>query len=348
MTADALLTQLEKQRRKVDFDTYDIIVDQLVNMVESGAIDVAPVYQRQFRWDNSKRSHLIESLLLGVPVPSLFMASNRDGTWELVDGVQRLSTLVQFAGSDEAKAKLRLPQDLTLDGLEKLSEFNGLRFSDLPDSLRLQFKHRPVKVVTLSDKSDLVVRFDLFERLNTGGVALTNQEIRACIYRGEFNSFLERMSAVEEFKRVVRLTQKQEEDGTRQECVLRFFAFLHRYSEFEHSVAEFLNDYMAEASKSFSYASGEKIFVDTFKKLEKVMPNGIVRTPTRRTTPINLFEGVSVGAALAIKKCGKLVGKNVDKWIQSDRLRRFTTGATNNRAMVVGRVEYCRDRFLGE
>ena len=96
MKAEALITQLDQQRRKVDFDTYDVIVQQLITMVESGAIDVSPAYQRQFRWNKIKRSNLVESVLLGVPIPSLFMAANKDGTWELVDGVQRLSTLVQF------------------------------------------------------------------------------------------------------------------------------------------------------------------------------------------------------------------------------------------------------------
>src|ERR1035438_1215956 len=92
MNPAAVLEQLDQQRRRVDFDTYDITVQQLIAMVESGAIDVAPAYQRQFRWDHRKRSHLVESVFLGVPVPSLFMATNKDGTWELVDGVQRLST----------------------------------------------------------------------------------------------------------------------------------------------------------------------------------------------------------------------------------------------------------------
>ena len=348
MTTDALITQLDNQRRKVDFDTYDIIAQQLVNMVESGSIDVAPAYQRQFRWDNKKRSHLIESILLGVPVPSLFMATNRDGTWELVDGVQRLSTLVQFAGSVDARQRLSLDKPLVLESLDKLGEFNGLGFADLPDSLQLQFRHRPVKVITLSDKSDKVVRFDLFERLNTGGVALTNQEIRACVYRGEFSNFLGQMAENPNFRKVVRLTQKQENDGTREECVLRFFAFLSNYKNFVHSVVEFLNEYMANASRSFNYSTGKKLFSKTYFKLGKFLPDGIVRTPTRRITPINLFEGVSVGAALAIKKQKKLVRKNVRRWIQSAELKRYTTGATNTRAMVVGRIEYCRDRFLGK
>ena len=346
MKAEALIAQLDQQRRKVDFDTYDIIVQQLITMVESGAIDVAPSYQRQFRWNKTKRSHLVESVLLGIPVPSLFMATNRDGTWELVDGVQRLSTLVQFAGTQKARTKLNLHELLTLDELKKLSEFNGMTFASLPESLKLQFRHRPIKVITLSDKSDLVVRFDLFERLNTGGVALTNQEIRACIYRGEFSSFLERMAGTPDFLKTVKLTQAQERDGTREECVLRFFAFLYHYQEFVHSVVDFLNVYMQNASESFEYAANETLFLDTFKNLSKAVPNGIVRSPTRKLTPLNLFEAVAVGAALAVQQRGRIKATGVSRWLQSAELRRLTTGATSNRAMVTGRVEFCRDRFL--
>ena len=344
--AEALIAQLDRQRRQVDFDTYDVIVQQLITMVDSRAINVAPVYQRQFRWDNTRRSHLIESVLLGVPVPSLFMAANKDGTWELVDGVQRLSTIVQFAGTPEAKAKLGLDGPLVLKNLVKLSEFNGMTFENLPESLKLQFRHRPLKVITLSDKSDLVVRFDLFERLNTGGIALTNQEIRACIYRGEFGVFLEKLAVDPDFVKTVRLTQKQERDGTRPECVLRFFAFLDRYQEFDHSVVEFLNNYMESASTSFGYAANTKLFLDTFKRLSAALPNGIIRSPTRNLTPLNLFEAVSVGAALALKQRNRINVTGVSTWFQSEELRRLTSGGTNNPTMVTGRINFCRDRFL--
>lgn len=347
MNTTALVEQLEKQRHRVDFDTYDITVQQLIAMVGSGAIDVAPAYQRQFRWDDSKRAHLVESVFLGVPVPSLFMATNRDGTWELVDGVQRLSTLIQFAGSAEARSRLKLLKPLQIDALEKLSELNGSTFSTLPESLKLQFNLRPIKVVTLSDKSDLAVRFDLFERLNTGGVALTNQEIRACIYRGQFNEFLDRLAKGTDFHKVVRLTQKQDEDGTREECVLRFFAFLHRYKTFDHSVVDFLNDYMKQASAAFKYEVNEKRFLETFQQLAKVLPNGIVRGEHRKITPLNLYEAVAVGAALAMKKQSKLVASGTVAWLGSDQLRMLTTGATNNRKTVAERIEFCRDRFLG-
>ena len=346
MASTDLITQLGNLRRQVDFDTYDITVQQLVTMVEQSAIDVAPVYQRQFRWNAERRSALIESIFLGVPVPSLFMASNKDGTWELVDGVQRLSTIVQFAGTPEARRKLGLKESLIVRNADKLSALNGFAFDDLPQSARLQFNTRPIKVITLSDKSDTEVRFDLFERLNTGGVALTDQEIRSCVHRGAFNAFLERLADTPDFKAIVNLRKGQELDGTREEYVLRFFAFLDRYTTFDHSVVDFLNKYMKDASEYFDYPGNQELFCRTFSELARAYPGGIARG-AKQITRVNLYEGVTVGAALALKTRSQLCIAGAGKWIGGAELRRFTTGATNNRRMVVGRIEYCRDKFLG-
>lgn len=343
-------SQLRSQRRAVDFDTFDIIVQQLLSLLQSKSIDIAPAYQRQFRWDDTRCSQLVESFLLGIPVPSLFMATNSDSTWELVDGVQRLCSLVKFAGPDELIERLGLKGRLQLGGLEKLDTFNGYTFPELPPTMQLQFNLRPVKVVTLSDKSDEVVRFDLFERLNTGGIALTPQEIRGCVFRGEFNEFLSKMAADSDFNKVVRLTATQNADGTREECVLRFFAFYYRYKSFEHSVIGFLNEYMRAASKQFDYQKNEAVFTRTFARLAVVFPNGIVR-PTKgrgKTTPLNLFEGVAVGAALALQKGHKLQTPKSPTWLGDDTLRMHTTAATNNITAVTGRIEFCRDRFLGK
>jgi hypothetical protein len=342
--------QLQSLRRKVDFDTFDVLLQQLLLMVSQGQIEVAPAYQRQFRWDGVRCSQLIESILLGIPIPSLFMATNQDGTWELVDGVQRVSAIVMFAGDTSLRETMGLAGPLKLDGLEKLDKFNGLQFAELPASLQLQFLNRPLKVVTLSDKSDDVVRFDLFERLNCGGVTLTEQEIRDCVYRGPFADFLDELAKDQNFKTVVRLTDKQNRDGTREECVLRFFAFLYRYRGFVHSVRGFLNDYMKAASKKFDHKSGENIFRETFRQLAGLFPNGLSRPGAygRSNTPLNMYEGVSVGAALAIAENKKIKAHKVKDWLASPELKKFTTGATNNLSAVTGRIEYCRDRFLGK
>jgi len=164
----ALEEQLKTQRRTVDFDTFDIHVQQLLAMSKSKQIWVAPAYQRQFRWKPEQVSQFIESILLGIPIPSLFMATNIDSTWEVVDGVQRLSSIVKFAGDDELRAAMGLNGRQVLTSLQKLSRFAGLTFDNLPTNLQLHFMTRPIKVITLSDQSSEIVRYDLFERLNTG------------------------------------------------------------------------------------------------------------------------------------------------------------------------------------
>lgn len=338
-----LLQQLSDQKRRVDFNTYDISVKELISMVGESIIDIAPEYQRQFRWPVEKQSTLIESILLGIPLPSLFMATNRDGTWELIDGVQRLSSIIRFAGTEESRVKIGITDELKLVHLDKLFTFNNLTFRKLPKSTQLEFMLKPLKITTLSDKSDLEVRFDLFERLNTGGVALTNQEIRSCVYRGRFNDFIQNIATDENYKIVVTLTRTQENDRTREEFVLRFFAFLNNYQNFDHSVVEFLNDFMAKATKRFDFESNERIFRDTFRQLSR-LPNGITRG--RTTTPTNLFEGVAVGAALVIQQGQEINTENAKDWIEGEELKQFTTGATNSRVKVESRIHFCRDRFL--
>ncbi|HEX5474546.1 MAG TPA: DUF262 domain-containing protein [Vicinamibacterales bacterium] len=341
----ALIEQLNEQRRKVDYDTFDITVKQLMEMVAERNIDVAPVYQRHFRWKADRQSQYIESVLLGIPVPSLFMAANADGTWELVDGLQRLNTLAHFAGSDEVRRQMGFSDSLRLEGLDKLSEFNGLTFEDLPQATRMQFVLKGIKVITITDKSDAGVRFDVFERLNKGGIALTAQEIRACVYRGEFNDFLDTLSENKLFSQVVLIPPDRQKDGTPQEMVLRFFAFLNGYKQFEHSVVSFLNDYMKAAGKDFDYAHGRQIFTKTFKQLAKAFPHGIRRG--RNATPINLFEAVAVGAALAVQQNGQIRVPRSDAWLTDAAFVRATTEGTNNRRQVKLRIEHSLIHFGG-
>ena len=340
--------QLKKQRRTVDFDTFDIHMQQLLAMLSSGQIKISPAYQRKFRWSPKRCSQFIESVMLGIPIPSLFMATNADSTWEVVDGVQRLSTIVKFAGDSDLRDQLELNGQLALGELQKLSDFNGLSFGTLPAPLQLHFLTRPLKVVTLNDKSDMVVRYDLFERLNTGGVALSPQEIRDCVYRGPFAERLETWAQHPNFLSAVKLTPLQQRDATGEECVLRFFAFLNCYREFDHNVTEFLNTYMESASKQFDYDQAGAIFTKTFREIARVFPAGIRRPGTRKTTPLNLFEGVAVGAALALREINRLHTGGLGAWMKSEELRKFTTGATNDRSAVKGRIEFCRDRFLGK
>lgn len=345
MVSNNLNAQLMEQKMKVDFNSYDLSVKELISMVSDGLINIAPDYQRQFRWDIERQSALIESLFLGIPIPAIFMATNADGTWELIDGVQRVSTIIGFAGTDEERNKIngKSPQILKLDGLRKLSYFNQKTFLELPIDIQIKFKLTSLKVTTLSDKSDMNVRFDLFERLNRGGIILSDQEIRSCVYRGVFNDFIKKLSKDSHFIHCVHLSERQENDGTREELVLRFFAYLYDLDSFSHSVKEFLNDYMYKASKEFEYDKNEIVFKRVFEVLDQSLPNGI--TKGRKNTPLNLFEAVSVGAALSYLNTGKINTLGIEKWITDEELLKNVTGATNSRPRVEGRIYFCRKKF---
>ena len=341
--------ELAEQRRKVDFDTYDVTVDELIRRVSKGRIEIAPIYQRQFRWDVDRQSRLIESFLLGIPVPPLFMATNQAANtqtqWEVVDGLQRLLTLVNFAGDVEARKSARL-QDapLKLGELEKLPSLGEVHFAELPTDIQTALEDRPVKVIVLNDKSDLQVRFDLFERLNTGGVALTNQEVRECVFRGPFMELLSELSASSEFRRVVALSKGSWKDGTPEDYVLRFFAFHERYQQFDHSVKDFLNDFTEAAVSEPAISRRKATFQKAFQFLAEIFPNSI--KSSKGVTAVNLFEAVAVGAALALDQKPRLKPKRQVAWLKSPELRFLTTGATNSRKRVAGRIEFCRDQFL--
>lgn len=243
-----LQQQLDTQRRLVDVDHFDITVRELVRMATESEIRRAPVYQRKFRWDEESESRLIESVLLGLPIPSLFMATNSDGTWEVVDGLQRLSTLMHFLSEpgDAWLNEIGKTEPLQLQGLEHLSEFNTLSFERLPTPIRLSFGKRGLRVTALSDKSNVEARYEVFERLNTGGIALSPQEVRACVFQGEFADFIRDLAEDTEFKRLVKLQRVHQNDATREELVLKFFAYLEDRSSFSGAVGEFLTQYMGD------------------------------------------------------------------------------------------------------
>jgi hypothetical protein len=343
-------TELNSQRRQVDFDTYDVTVDELLRRVEKGRIDVAPAYQRKFRWDEARQSALIESIFLGIPIPPLFMATNVEAgqahSWEVVDGLQRVTTLVRFAGNEKARDKIGVGDEtLELTSLDKLTTFEGFDFNSLPSDMQTLFEDRPLKVIVLNDKSEARVRFDLFERINTGGIRLTPQEVRECVFRGAFIDMLEELAKRPNFLSTIRVSEGNQNDGTREEFVLRFFAYLENYQNFDHAVKGFLDDFTIASKSRPERQRRSRIFDRTFNFLSKCFPEGIKgRTGV---TPVNMYEGVAVGAALALQQVPRLAPPENVEWVYGSGLRPFISGATNTRARVKGRIEFCRDKFLG-
>ena len=344
MSAVNLQKQLDVQRQKVDVDHFDITARELMRMAEEGELKRAPVYQRKFRWDEETESRLIESILLGLPVPSIFVATNPDGSWEVVDGLQRLSTLIHFAApSKEVLASISKTEPLRLTGLHDLSRFNGMTYEELPVPIQLAFNKRSLRVTALSDKSSRETRFELFERLNAGGVALSQQEVRAAILRGSFNDLLRELAYSEPFKALVKLQPSREDDGTREELVLKFFAYLEDRDKYEGPVGEFLTQYMEENAQADEdeLAAKRVLFQEVVEKVVAISGTPFQR-PGYGPTPLVELEGIMIGAAELLKE-GKEIGEPEGDWKSDQTLVNASTGGTNTRAMLRTRIERAKE-----
>lgn len=343
-----LATELDQHRRAVDVDHFDLTLRELLRMTEAAELKRAPEYQRKFRWDAIDESRFVESLFLGLPVPSLFVATNKDGTWEIVDGLQRISTLAHFCTESEPLLKeLRKNDSLRLEGLEKLTTFNGLTFKELPTPVRLQFFKRGLRVTALSDKSDPEVRFDTFERLNRGGVALTAQEVRACIFRGAFCDLLGELGEDPSFRSLVKLQKVHHDDGTREELILKFFAYLDWTDKYDGQVTMFLNKYMEIEGPKFDVVAGRKLFTEVVTKLKSIQgTRPFVRSNTP-VTPQNELEAVMVALGKLLRARKKVVTPPA-KWLDDEVLVTHSTKGTNTRRAFEGRNNRATELLSGK
>jgi hypothetical protein len=339
---------LRKHRRTVDTEYFDLSLREIIRMVEEEEIRIAPEYQRQFRWNEDTQSALIESFLLGLPIPSIFVATNLDATWEVVDGLQRICTVLRFMGIDAPESeKLTFSRNpLKLSGLRTLTSFEGITYRELPRPIRLTFDKRYIRVQVLSDKSDSDVRFELFRRLNAGAIALTGQEIRACIYQGPFNDLITDLAWSADYKTILKLKGNDRDNGTAEEVVLKFFAYLEDRENFDGRVTEFLNKYMQTHVRETDLTRYRTLFEGTVKFLVEVLDGKPLLRSGTAVTPINQLEAVMVGIGTVLE-AGLQPVKPSGDWLNDPELVRFSTKGTNTRTMLNGRIERAEELFAG-
>lgn len=297
-------------------------------MVGDGELNAAPVYQRKFRWDEEDESRLIESLLLGLPVPSVFVASNEDFSLEIVDGLQRISTLVHFLSSDPVDLeKIGKPGPLKLKGMKKLGELEGKEFSSLPEEVQRYFGRLPLRITTLTDKSDKEIRFQLFERLNRGALALSPQEVRTVVYRGALIDLIRDLADDPVFRTLVKLEAPAEEDGTRDELVLKFFAYLDWYDRYDGRVRDFLNEYAEEYSDPDDIEERRELFQEVVKRVTAAAGAPFLRGDYH-STPLNQLEAVLVGAGRLLR-AGKSIRSSAPEITEDAKLKKASKAGTN-------------------
>lgn len=343
--------QVRTEQKDVDFETKEFTVELLVNKYHSGLEDdtnelFVPDYQRDFVWSEKRQSRLIESLILGFPIPYIFTADvlsedpELDGRIEIVDGSQRVRTIHAF-----------IHNQLTLQDLKSLSSLNGFNFQDLPLSRQRRFMRIPVRVIELSSKCNEETRRDLFERINSGSDILKDMEVRKGSELGStslYTQVIKPCSAIPSFKDLAPLSEAKEKRDERLEFTLRFFAYLENYQNFDHSVRDFLNEYM-HANGAIDAQKQDAMKAEFARVLDFVaqyFPAGFRKTVTAKSTPRVRFESLAVGVALALREDPSLAPQNLD-WISSDKFKGLTTSdGANSRVKVIERIEYVRDRLL--
>ena len=214
-------------------------LETVAAMVESEAIDVQPQYQRRDRWLAHAKSALMESFLLNIPVPPVYLAEESFGTYSIIDGKQRLTAIKEF-----------MRNEFPLKNLERFSELEGLKFSSLPVDLRNALNIRPyVRVVTLLKQSDPELKYEVFTRLNSGGIELHPQEVRNAMYRGKFNDLLIYLSSNEILRERLKIfTLKEDAYKTMSdvEYVLRFFTMEQTWKVFSGDYRRSMDAYMRD------------------------------------------------------------------------------------------------------
>lgn len=324
-------------RRVVDVQSSNFSVRELARMVAEGELNISPEYQRLFRWDNDSESRLIESLMLGLPVPSVFVATNPDFTLEVVDGLQRLSTLVHFLDADpEDLQRIGKGSALKLSGLETIPNLNGYTFTGLPRELQLYFSRTTLQVTALTDKSDYDVRFELFDRLNAGSLRLTNQEVRNAVYRGRLVTFLREMARLGDFRSMLHIDEERMRDGTPEETILKFFAYRHDFGRYRGPIKPFLNQYMKERSDQFP----EERFRQEFQGAVTVLKTALGDEPYLRAgyhqTPMVPFEAFLLAAAKMASSGDEPRPKA--GWKEDKELREVSGGGHNTPGKLAQRI----------
>lgn len=352
----ALMQAIDVKIGEVRTEAIDLTFGEIINLKAENEIRIDAEYQRLFRWSTEQKSRLVESILLRLPIPPVFFIENEDGRYELIDGLQRISSVIQFIQPD-----LLNVEKLSLAGCDIVEQLNGYSFDELPLTLKLQVKRSAVRALIIKRQSKNFLRYEMFKRLNTGGSLLSNQEIRNCSARlfgdagVKFYNFLIELSQIPAFEFTTStLADVDLEKRGREELALRFFAAKNGADLYQGHIGDWLDSYMEAillGKLEFDFESEKVLFHKTFAEVERALGEFafckfINDKPTGGLAPA-YFEAVAVAFAneidKAIVKNPAIVMSNVVQARQTKEFRANVGAGANNRTKLKGRIAIIRD-----
>ena len=328
--------EIEEQSTKVFTQTKDLPISTIKEMFDEGDIIPQPTYQRDYVMDDKQASKLIESILIQIPIPTVYLCEESDGRLSVIDGQQRMTSIVRF-----------LKNEFALKGLEELKSLNKKYFKDLDKSMQ-----RTIKTTTLNSivilKESQELKYEIFARLNQGSTKLKPQELRNCIYRGSFNDMLEDLAKNPLLKTLYREDNKRK---NYQEYILRFFA-LRNEGDYKSSLKKTFNDFMAKHQNDSEdeIANFKKNFTSTMDIIKQVLGDNAFCAYDRQNGKfMNVFSGsVYDSIVVAFARFN-----NHDLMVHADQIRQtieeikknnlqyqdFTYASSGSKNRVIGRIE---------
>jgi hypothetical protein len=337
-----LETEIESAQRSVRTDAYQMSIGELVTMYENNELIVDPEFQRLFRWNISQKSKFIESILLGIPLPSIFVFEKEDGNWELIDGLQRISTILEFLGRLEVGKNDKKPPSI-LDGTKYLPSLHNVVWerSDKIETVKpseqrplertqqLAIRRSRIGVQILKRPSDDLTKYDLFQRLNAGGTQANAQELRNCIMLMVNPTYFRAIKEVSEnkfFNLVLDISQDQKGRQKHIEFAVRFIVLSNVEYDGKLDVEEYIDQAIVKLASSGDYARACQQLVETFKLLHDVEGKNALRkiNGTKHSGKVTLggLEGIAVGVGKNLEKIVKLGDEQAKKFIH-EKIREF-------------------------
>lgn len=364
-----LITIVDSKIDLVRTRSLDISFNELLDMYENEELEISPEYQRLFRWHEENQSRFIESLILEMPIPPIYVIETEEGIYELIDGLQRLSSYFHFRGALKDKPG----EFLCLTGCDIVDELNGYTYEDLPKSLQIKLKRNFIRVEIIRRGSDERLRYHLFKRLNTGGEILSEQEIRNSVIRlldNTFNEFIIDLSEHSDFKAcIMNISDGDRDRKGDQEYVLKFFAYKNDRESYRKDIAPFLSKYMEKVSFGqigdeekgidFSFEEEREIFEKTFSVLSKVGGEYVFSrlrdgNYTKTLVP-NFYDAITIGIQKYLNELYELneeqykeleqLFKNIKQ--NKDFLKHASGGGKNTKRHLEQRISYVEQK-VGE
>ena len=303
-----------------------------------------PDYQREYVWFPKQKSRFIESLIIDLPVPYLFVADieEKDARLEIIDGAQRIRTLKEF-----------LQDGLVLQDLEMLTHLNDHSFEMLPKRLKVRFNRKTIRTIELSSKMDEEGRREMFKRLNSGTTILPIERRRGS-EGGVFLDMIQRIANENElFKELCPISAAKKKHREDEELLLRFFAYLENYQNFDKSVDDFLTDYLKNKNNNHNpeeLVQLENELNQTLEFIRQSSPMGFRKTPTANSVPRIRFEALAIGSALALRdKADLKPPEDINQLLESLQFKQHTrSDASNSKPRLAARLMLVHDFMLGK